>query len=542
MNLIREITFSFGWRRRAIALLSGAVGALSLAPVNLLPSIAVTFVVSVWLLDGSLAKEKRTPRRGVDRKVLFNALEIGWWLGFGYFVAGLWWLGAAFLVDADEFAWALPFGVAGLPAVLACFTALGFAGARMLWSTGPSRIVVFALSLAIAEWLRATVLTGFPWNAFGMALGNHLAPAQVASLVGLHGLTLLTLLIFASPATLTDARPWRERAAAPVLGLVLLVGLFCFGAGRLLLHPTTFDDHVKLRIVQPNTAQDENFRPERREEILNHYLQVSSQSSPRFPTGLAEVTHLIWPESAFPFFLARDRAALSTIANALGPITLITGAARMETTQTGDLPGEIRKVSYFNAIQVIGAPDGSILDSYDKVHLVPFGEYLPFSGLLESFGIRQFVHIPGGFEPGIARKLIEAPGLPKIFPLICYEAIFPGVIDPELRSQAGMIVNVSNDGWFGLTAGPHQHLAQARLRSIEEGLPLMRAANTGMSAVIDPYGRLIARLGLNVEGVLDAALPLSADAPLFARAPLFAPLGLFAFVATLLLGLRRRRL
>jgi apolipoprotein N-acyltransferase len=417
---------------------------------------------------------------------------------------------------------------------------LGFAGARLLWSKGQSRVLVFALALAVSEWLRATVLTGFPWNEFGMALGNHLALAQVASLVGLHGLTLLVLMIFASPATLIDARPWRERAPAPVLGIMLLVGLFAFGSGRLLLHPTAFDDHVKLRIVQPNTAQDENFVPERRKEILDHYLQVSSQSSPQFPTGLAEVTHLIWPESAFPFFLARDPAALSTIANALGPTTLITGAARMETEQAGDLPGEIRKVSYFNAIQVIGA-SGSVLDSYDKVHLVPFGEYLPFSGLLESFGLRQFVHIPGGFEPGIARKLIEAPGLPKMFPLICYEAIFPGVIDPALRTQSGLIVNVSNDGWFGLTAGPHQHLAQARLRSIEEGLPLLRAANTGMSAVIDPYGRFIGRLDLNLEGVLDSALPLSAPAPLFATAPLFAPFGLFACVAALLLALRRRR-
>jgi apolipoprotein N-acyltransferase len=542
LDLIHEITSSFGWRRRAIALLAGAVGALSLAPLNVLPSLAVTFVASVWLLDGSVAKYKPAPGRRVDRRAIFDALGIGWWVGFGYFVAGLWWLGAAFLVDAEEFAWALPLGVAGLPAVLACFTALGFAGARVLWSTGPSRILVFALSLAVSEWLRATALTGFPWNAFGMALGNHLALAQVASLVGLHGLTLLVLMIFASPATLIDTRPWRERAAAPVLGMALLAGLFVLGSGRLLLYPTTFDDQVKLRIVQPNTAQDENFVAERSNEILNHYLQVSSQSSQQFETGLAEITHLVWPESAFPFFLARDQDALSIIANTLGPTNLITGAARMETVQAGGLPGEIQKMSYFNAIQVIGSPDGSILDSYDKVHLVPFGEYLPFSGLLESFGIRQFVHIPGGFEPGVARKLIEAPGLPKIFPMICYEAIFPGVIDPALRRQAGLIVNVSNDGWFGATAGPYQHLAQARLRSIEEGLPLIRAANTGMSAVIDPYGRIIGRLGLNLEGVLDTALPLPASAPLFAKAPLLAPFAFFASVVALLLGLRRRRL
>jgi apolipoprotein N-acyltransferase len=180
------------------------------------------------------------------------------------------------------------------------------------------------------------------------------------------------------------------------------------------------------------------------------------------------------------------------------------------------------------------------LSSYDKVHLVPFGEYLPFSGVLESLGIRQFVHIPGGFEPGVSRKLIDVPGLPRIFPLICYEAIFPGRLNPSLRRETGLIINVSNDGWFGLTSGPYQHLAQASLRSIEEGLPMVRAANTGMSAIIDPYGRIIGRLGLGVEGVLDTDLPRPAAIPVFARAPVLAPLSLFLMVFGLLLGARRR--
>lgn len=540
MKFTQRIAFSSGWRRRSLAALSGAFGALSLAPVNLLPALIGACAISVWLLDGLFVRDAKAKGGRIDRQALTAAFADGWWLGFGYFVAGLWWLGAAFLVEAQDFAWALPLGVAGLPAVLACFTALGFVCARLFWSSGASRILVFALSLTAAEWLRATVLTGFPWNAFGMALGGHLVLAQAASLVGLHGLTLLALLICASPATLTDRTSRRVRWAAPLGGIILLAGLAGMGYERLLANPTRFDPAVKIRVVQPNTPQDEKFRPERRDQILAHYLQLSSQPSPRFSNGLDDVTHLIWPESAFPFFLARDPAALETISAALKSTILITGAARVEATQSGEFPGEIRKVSYFNAIQIVGA-DGRILDSYDKAHLVPFGEYLPFAGMLESFGLRQFVHIPGGFEPGTDHKLIDAPGLPRIFPLICYEAIFPGVLDPVLRTEAGLIVNVSNDGWFGATAGPYQHLAQARLRSIEEGLPLMRGANTGMSAVFDAYGRLIGRLPLNAEGVLDIELPLPAAPPLFALHPVLAPLAFFFLVAGLLFGLRRRR-
>lgn len=532
---MQTVSGSSGWTRRGIAWVSGATGALALAPLNVLPALVVTCVISVWLLDSLSASHKPHSRAGI-----WAAMQVGWWIGFGYFVAGLWWLGAAFLVDAEDFAWALPLGVAGLPAVLACFTALGFAGAFLLWSTGAGRILAFALAMTAAEWVRATAFTGFPWNAFGMAMGNHLVLAQVASLVGLHGLTVLTVLVCASPATLVDSGLARARLIAPGLGLALMAALAAFGTVRLWLHPTLFDDSVKIRIMQPNTSQDEHFRADRRDEILSHYIHGSAVATARFPTGLAEVTHLVWPESAFPFFLARDTHALAAIGHSLGDTILISGAARMETSNDDRMPGEIRKVSYFNAIQVVGPRDGRILDSYDKVHLVPFGEYLPLSGWLESLGLRQFVHIPGGFEPGLTRKLMAVPGLPAIFPLICYEAIFPGTLVPDMRRHAGLIVNVSNDGWFGRTAGPYQHLAQARLRTIEEGLPLLRAANTGMSAVIDPYGRYIGTLELGVEGVLDTSLPRQAAAPLFARAPVFAPLGLVFILTALLFWTRRR--
>jgi apolipoprotein N-acyltransferase len=508
------VMLAWGWRRRLIALAAGAAGALAMPPLDLWPAFAVSMPIGVWLVDGA----------GVDGKhprlaTLRSAAGAGWWFGFGYHLAGLWWLGAAFLVNGDEFAWALPLGVLVLPAGLALFFALAFALARFFWSEGPWRILTFAWTLAGSEWLRGHVLTGFPWNVPGMALGQNLILAQAASLVGLYGLTLIALLIFASPATIaTEASP-RARWTAPALGLLALAGLTAFGAWRLEAAPGVVAG-VRLRIMQPNLAPDQKFIPANREEIVSRYLALSDKATSPERNSVADVTHLFWPESAFPFILARDPAMLARIAEMLGErTTLITGAIRAQEP----LPGELN-ARFFNSIYVIGK-GGTILSSDDKVHLVPFGEYLPLGEWFDRLGLRQFVRVPGGFTPGVERKRLDIPGLPGAAPLICYEAIFPGDVLPrDGRGDGqgdgrpvGLMVNVTNDAWFGLTSGPYQHLAQARLRSVEEGLPLVRAANSGISAVIDPYGRVTASLPLGVEAVLDAQLPRAIAPPLYAR-------------------------
>ena len=521
-SVAHRIILAWGWQRRLYAFLAGAVGALAMSPIDLFPAMLVPMTVGVWLLDGSVraADGALAPSRFSG---LRDAAAAGWWLGFGYFVAGLWWLGAAFLVEADQFAWALPLGVLGLPAVLAVFPALGFAIARLLWSSGASRILALALGLGASEWLRSHVLTGFPWNTLGMALGGNLVLGQAASFMGLYGLTVLSVAIFAAPATLADKTglPADRRRHAPLaLAVLSLLALAGFGMVRLARGPTEFQAGVKLRILQPNLPQDEKFRSDRKDEILDHYLSVSDRATSPQRSGIADVTHLVWPESAFPFILSRDPLALARIGKALGPNTvLITGAARAEPAGRSALPGEFR-VNYFNAIQVIGQ-GGAILDSTDKVHLVPFGEYLPLQGLLEKLHLRQFVHIPGGFEPGDHLRRLAVPGLPPVAPLICYEVIFPGEVMPAnaLAERPGLMLNVTNDGWFGTTAGPYQHFAQARLRAIEEGLPLVRSANTGISAVVDPYGRVLSSLPLGVEGVLDEALPKGIPPTLFAKYP-----------------------
>ncbi len=497
---------SWGWRRRALAFAGGAVGALAFAPFGLWPLLVVPFSIAVWLIDGVAARS----RLGVA----FAAAVDGWWWGFGYYLAGLWWLGAAFLVEADKFAWAMPLGVLGLPAGLALFTAAGFALARALWSQGAGRLAALASALGLAEWARGTIFTGFPWNAWGQALAGNLHLAQTASLVGLNGLTLIAIVLAAAPAVALTLPGRRLRLLVPAGALGLLGAMALFGWSRLPAQPSPLVAGVKLRIMQPNLPQDDKFRPEKGREILQRYLALSDKATSPRTLGLQDVTHLVWPESAFPFLLGRSPQALQLIAAALPPgATLVTGAARAGEP----LPGEANP-PIFNAIQVV-TKTGGIVASYDKAHLVPFGEYLPapFAGALSGLGLTAFVAIPGGFTPAQVRRPLAIPGLPPVAASICYEAIFPGAMMPEGGTRPGLLLNVTNDAWFGLTPGPHQHAAQARLRAVEEGLPLIRAANNGVSLVADAYGRVIGELPLGVDGVLDTGLPQAIGPTTFSR-------------------------
>ena len=498
-----RITLAVGFRRAAIAFVAGAAGALALPPIGFFPAMIAPMTVGVWLIDGCGASGR--DRFGAFGARLRSAAVAGWFLGFGYFVAGLYWLGSAFLVEADKFAWALPLGVLGLPAILARFTAFGFAVAAAVWRPGWRRVLSFAFGLGLAELLRGVLFTGFPWNAYGMALGQWPALAQAASIVGLYGLTILTVAMAASPATLFDPVSVRGRIAPVAVAFAALVGVAAFGAARLAVAKVESTPNVRLRIMQPNLPQDAKFRPAAGAEILRSYLELSDRSTSPTTVGLSSVTHLVWPESPFPFALNREPQALATIAAALGGKTvLLTGAIRLEDGGRGASKA-------YNSLMAIDA-SGKILSSYDKTHLVPFGEYLPGGGWLRALGLRQFIALPGGFDAGPMRRPMSAPGLPLFQPLICYEAIFPGEATPAAGSgpateRPAFLLNITNDGWFGVTSGPYQHLAQARLRAVEEGLPLVRAANTGVSAVVDPYGRTIKSLPLGIAGVLDSDLP-----------------------------------
>jgi apolipoprotein N-acyltransferase len=498
----RNVILAWGWPRRMIAFLSGATGALAMPPLSFAPAMIVPLALAVWLIDGSVDRGARETTRWASLRAAFG---VGWWWGFGYFVAGLWWLGSAFLVEPDKFAWALPLGVLGLPAALAFFPALGFALARLLWRPDALRVLALAVGLGVSEWLRCVAFTGFPWNDIGMALGQNVALAQIASIIGLHGLTLAAIAIFAAPATLLN-ESWAGRRWAPtILAALALAAVYAFGAFRLDAPASAAVPGVKLRIMQPDVAQGPEFTPENGLAIVRRYLALSDRATSPKTSGVADVTHLIWPESAFPFILSRDGQALAEIAGFLrGGAVLVTGAARMEQGDRAD-----SRFHFFNSIEVLDRR-GLLPERYDKRHLVPFGEYMPFSRLFERFGITQFIHFPGGFDAGVGASRIHIPGLPSARALICYEAIFPNELGRAVDVDADpprWLLNVTDDAWFGLTSGPYQHFAQARLRAIELGLPLVRAANTGISAVTDGFGRILVEAPLGAEAVLDSPLP-----------------------------------
>ncbi|MBX3550044.1 MAG: apolipoprotein N-acyltransferase [Xanthobacteraceae bacterium] len=497
-----RVVLSWGWKRRGIAFVAGALSALSMAPFGLFPVLLFTFPVFVWLLDGA----------GAGKRGLLAAFGAGWWFGFGYFVAGLYWIGMALFVEADKFAWLLPFAVLGIPAGLAFFTAFGALIARMIWATGPTRILAFAAGLGISEWLRGTILTGFPWNSFGYALTGVPQFAQGASLVGLWGLTLLALAIFASPATIADARDRTRHPWLPViLSALALFLLGAYGWHRLANNTIANVNGVRLRLMQPNISQNLKWQPEQRPAVMQRYLSLSDQATSPERQGVKDITHLIWPESAFPFFLDREPQALAQIAELLpNGVTLVTGAIRLDAP----LPGS-QTPRVFNSIRVL-RDDGAIIATYDKLYLVPFGEFLPFQSLLESIGLRQLTHQRGGFTAGARRRPLTIPGLPPAAPLICYEAIYPGYVLPE-GPRPRWILNLTNDAWFGMTPGPYQHFAQARLRAIEEGLPLVRVANNGISAIVDPLGRIVNSLPLGSDGLIDGALPEALDETVYSR-------------------------
>ena len=504
--------------------MAGALSALAMAPFNAWPVLFLTFPVAIWLIDGAGAGRWR----GVPA-----AAMSGFWFGLGYFVVGLYWIGYAFLVDAPTFAWLMPFAVLGLPAYLALFTAAGFALARLLWTRDASRL------LALAHQPDDHRVAARP-SALGISVEFIRLRAVRAAGAGADGLA--DRAVGHDVPERSDLRQpggpdRRQFARAKTLaraggGAVIARRRWPCSARSDCRCSRPLLTKVKLRIMQPNLQQDVKFNYAAKAEVMQKYLTLSDRASGPQSTGVRDANILIWPESAFPFFLTREADAMAQIADLLPKGTvLITGAVRAP-----DLPPGARITRAYNSIYVIDH-DGSVLSVYDKLHLVPFGEYLPFQDWMEKLGFVQLTRVQGGFIPGTRRRAMDIPDAPRALPLICYEVIFPGDIASR-DERPGWIINLTNDGWFGNSTGPYQHLQQARLRAIEEGLPLVRAANTGISAVIDPSGRIVARLGLGIEGVLDANLPSALPPTVYAR---LRDIPAAVIVATALLLVFRRR-
>lgn len=501
------------WPRALLTVGAGALAAAALPPVGVIPAL---FGVAVLAWAVRVAGTAR------------GAAAAGWFWGFGFHVAGLYWIANALLVDGARHGWLIPFAVAGLPALLGLFTAAAAWAARRLARDGVAGWLALVGCLAAAEWLRGHILTGFPWNLPAYAWDPLPAMQQPAALIGAYGLSLVTLLVAAAPALWLDpAAGRRGRLAMTAACVALAGGLGLWGWARIPAGPAATVDGVVVRVVQGNVAQRDKWNPTLKPRHVLRYLALSAAGAA--PTlradGLdagAAPTLVVWPETAFAYLIGPD-TPLTGLAGAVPPNgTLVFGAARE------DADGRV-----FNSVLAL-AGDASIRWSYDKAHLVPFGEYVPLRTVLP---IGPIVQGSRDFTPGPGPAALPLPAVPPVSPLVCYEAIFPGAVTAGERP--GWLLNLTNDAWYGRSSGPYQHVAITRLRAVEEGLAMVRAANTGISFVADPYGRVLASLGLEETGSLDAPLPRALAPTVYSR---FGDLGFLLAVAAMLVFARIRRI
>jgi apolipoprotein N-acyltransferase len=491
-RIAQEMAGQQGWRRYGLAFLLGALLAAGLPPVDLTPVVFIVFPLYLWLDDGSATA-------GASGRLAYV-------FALGHFTAGLYWIAAALFVDIGTFWWALPFGLLGMPALMSCFVAVCLYAAALakfrLKLTGPAAVCLFAVAWSLSEWLRGHLFTGFPWNLVGYvwagAFPGALAMLQSTAVIGIYGLGFLTVLAAAllsllGTSSLAPLSSWRRALPAIAAAAVILVPA-AGGAIRLYLAPVA-ETSVWLRLVQPSIAQVAKWDPAVAEANFRRLTELSTMPSPH------QLAAVIWPEAAATFFLERDavhRAEIATVAPEGGYV--ITGALRAEP-----LAGPINQV--WNSIEVLDA-SAKIIARFDKAHLVPFGEYMPLKDLLPFKKLT-----PGTIDlsAGTGPQTLSLARLPSFSPLICYEAIFPGaVVDPHDRPD--WLLNVSNDAWYGRSAGPYQHFAIARTRAVEEGLPLVRVANNGITGVVDAEGRVLARTSLDAVTYADIALPAAGAA------------------------------
>lgn len=503
--------------RIGLALLAGAGAALAHPPFGFLPGLLGYPLLLI------LSERSRTTRGG---------FWMGWLAGFAYFFVSCWWVAEAFLVDPAQ-AWMAPFAASLLPIGLALFWGVATALYRRLAPVSMQRVLVFAALFCALEWLRGHVLTGFPWNPAGASWKAGSAASQFAAVVGVYGLSFVTIAVVSAFAPLATSGPRRPRAITAALGVLALIGLVGGGTARLSQARVVPTD-IMVRIVQADIDQTTKWSPEVYQSILDRYLRLTVQPAGRRPDLI------VWPEGALPatandVFGSSDAVAL---AEAVQPgQSLILGLGRGEPD-----PSVPEGARYYNSLMVLTDEGGNglrLTSVYDKHRLVPFGEYLPGSAVLTPLGFRALTHMPLDFTSGPRPAPISIRGAGRAQPLICYEGLYPG-FTPAGADRPGWIINISNDAWFGRTSGPVQHLNLASYRAIETGLPIIRSTPTGVSAVIDPWGRVVPgqSLGMGEEGVIDAFLPRPAPATPYGRwgdIPFAA-----AVVAGLLAALRRR--
>ncbi|MCI5046513.1 MAG: apolipoprotein N-acyltransferase [Aquisalinus sp.] len=544
---------SSGWRRYALAFLLGVGTALTMAPYYLLPLLIVGFGGLVWLLDSAGSH---------PRKYRISFL-LGWWFAFGYLYLSLYWMAFSFVHTASGPTQAMLLlamgfiGVAGLAGFIALFYGAATLLMRHFWSDHWTRLLLFVVCWSLAEFARGHVLTGLPWNLTGQAFAGVPALAQPVAWIGPYGLGIIVLLLAMLPALAVarghaddDRSDQRLLAflrpvafAAVGFSLVLLLG-----AVRLALNPVTYSQEAKVQVVQPNVAQADKINPEL---FPQNFLAAFNLSGGEVlqDLGPEEELYIIWPENAAYDYFQRDQTALDLLQEAL-PVNavLVSGAIRVEDSPASDL-------RYFNSLHVIRdmqVPDTAelrqlqelnlearqrvIIGSYDKHHLAPFGEYVPFIALFQALGFDKLVPLNNSLSRGDGPAVLPV-GKTVMAPIICYETIFPGRMYPK-DQRPDWMVTVTNDAWFGDSVGPKQHLAQARLRTIETGVPMVRSANTGISAIIGPAGRILDTIPLQQAGAISSRLPVAVERTIYDR---FGNIPYFLMLFTLVSIILHRR-
>jgi apolipoprotein N-acyltransferase len=482
-----------------LSLVAGAGVALAFPPFGVLPGL-LGFALILHLC-GETAGPR--PLRG--------AFWRGWLAGTAFFLIATWWVYQAFQVDAADQGWMAPFAVALLAAGLGLFWGAAGLAYRWIAPTGWARVVVFAGVMTAFEWLRGHLLTGFPWDLPGESWRAGSPVSQAAALMGAYGLSWITVAIAATPALLLDAPRRRQAVIACVCAALGLAGLYAYGATRLAKPSAPSADAPIVRIVQPDLPEVASYTAATYADTVRAHLALTAQPAAHRPDII------VWPERAIPGafsdYLAPGTWTRDAITAALAPgQILLTGGYRTQAAPPGAYAPD--GLAYFNSLLALrrDATGLTPIAVYDKYRLVPFGEYLPLARWLAPLHVQELVHVGDGFSPGPPPRPMPLDGAPLVQPLICYEALYPGFTRKgAIRAgrRPAWIVNVSDDAWFGGTYGPVQHLNLASYRAIEEGLPIVRATPTGVSAVIDAYGRVEPgmRLGQGQAGVIDAPLP-----------------------------------
>lgn len=506
--------------KRFLAFVFGGISAFAFAPFNFIAA-AIIGLSSLLLIVNDIK----------DKKEIF---KIGWCFGFGHFLFGLYWISISLLVDVQKFAWLIPFAISLIPALAACYIGLTILFTNViaikLQLSQSKKILLFAIIWVFFEYIRANfIFGGFPWNQIGYVLMFNLEISQLASIIGIYGLSVLAVIICSLPVLFIKVKNKKldfifvkENIITLSLCLIILTSSWFYGK-CILNKSIQYQKSVKLRLVQPAIKQENKWDPHSRYNSFMENVILSQQP------GLEEIDYLIWAESAVPYIIDKDNEnLLKEIVRAIpSKGFLITGGLKAEFKDK-DLK-EIDKV--WNSIFIIDS-SGTIVNSYDKHRLVPFGEYIPFAGFLPF--ISKITDGAIGFSIGNGPKTIEVNNnLPAFSPLICYEVIYTDKITDK-NNPPQFFINLTNDAWFGNSSGPYQHFAMARMRAIEYGIPVVRVANTGISALIDAYGRIIKQKKLGEKGIIDVQLDLISNPTIYSQNGTYSLLLLVYFIALLI--------